>query len=81
MRRAARDWIERGQPYPDMLGSFFHAVLLNDLCESFCCADEENAAHMREWAFWLYNDCPTLARGDREKLLAWHARGGLGVAK
>ncbi len=74
MQESARLWAEQGLPHPHLLGSFMRAVLMSDLVEAFACADEGNATAMRAWAMWLYNDCPSPAWGNAEKLDAWHAR-------
>lgn len=77
MRHTARLWVERGQPHPRLLGSFFRAVLLHDLVQSFAHADEDNATAMRSWAMWLYNDAPAPSHGSDDALEKWHQIGGL----
>jgi len=73
MQDGARRYVERGIPP----GSFLTAVLENDLLGAFKRADDENAACMRDWASWLYNECPAGAQGSPEKVAAWIASGGL----
>jgi hypothetical protein len=77
MRDTARTWIEQGRPHPRLLGSFFRAVLLNNLVDAFACADSENAASMRTWAMFLYNHMPSPAWRTEENLQAWYDVGGL----
>lgn len=73
MREGARLYIEEGiDP-----GSFMVAALANQLVEAFARADETNAAYMRDWASWLYMDCPRVARGSIEKVEAWIHSGGI----
>jgi hypothetical protein len=73
MQDTARRYVERGIPG----GHFFTAVICNDLLGAFGRADDENAAAMRDWAMWLYNDAPVGCFGSREKMQAWVEAGGL----
>lgn len=72
MRESVRMWVDEAQPHPRLLGSCLRAILCNNLVDAFANADEENAAGMRGWAMWLYNDCPSQAWGSEERLQAWH---------
>jgi hypothetical protein len=51
------------------------AVLENNLVEAFGRADETNAARMRDWATWLFNEAPSTCWGSPEKVQAWLAEG------
>jgi hypothetical protein len=51
--------------------------LENKFVEAFMHADDINAACMRDWADWLYNDCPGIARGDPQTVNAWIGFGGM----
>ncbi len=73
MRAGAERYVETG----DLPGHFLQAVLSNNLVEAFGKADGENTASMQNWAYWLHNECPSLAWGSREKMLEWNTRGGL----
>ena len=77
MHEAITEWIETARIEPRLMGSFLRAVLTNDLMGAFGHADEENAASMRAWVMFLYNDAPQPCFGSIEKLQAWHERGGL----
>lgn len=70
-------WIERGEPHPQAMGTFLRALLQNQLLESFAHADLQNRAGMYGWAMFLYNDCPSEARGDMDTLIKWWERRGL----
>lgn len=73
MRDTARLYVEHGIPG----GSFFTAVVSNDLCRAFACADEENTAAMRQWVMWLYNFAPEGCHGSPKNVSDWIAIGGL----
>jgi len=76
MRDGARLYAERGV-HP---GSFLTAVLTNDLVGAYRCADQINAAAMRAWVSWMYNELPMGAWGSHEKIDAWcESGGGLGL--
>lgn len=77
MHDSIADWIETARIPPRLMGSFMRAVLTNDLMGAFGHADEQNAAAMRAWTMFLYNDAPSECYGSAEKLQAWHERGGL----
>lgn len=72
MHEAVIDWVERGEPHPSQLGSFFRAVLTNDLAGAVSRADHMNGVCLREWALLLYNDIPRACWGSEEKLIAWY---------
>ena len=44
-------------------GHFLEAVLSNDLMEAFSRADKENAACMKSYIMWLYNEPPGRPNG------------------
>lgn len=73
MRHGARLYVEQGVPP----GSFLYAVLSNNLLEAFKRADDDNAAAMRDWAAFVYNDLPTLCHGSEDIVDQWIKRGGL----
>ncbi len=73
MHESVIAWVERAEPHPLLLGSFLRAVLCNDLKAAAAYADDSNQRKLFEWAMFLYNDVPSLAWGDEQKLLAWHA--------
>lgn len=70
MQGAVRRYLNDGI----MLGDFLAAVLENNLVQSFARADEINRAAMFEWASWLYNECPDIARGSPERVREWCMR-------
>ena len=70
MRPAARRYVEDGA----IPGKFLQAVLQNDLVEAFGKTDGINEARMKDWTLWLYNECPALAWGSKEKMVAWSDR-------
>ena len=55
MHNAVSIWVERAEPHPSMLGSFFAAVLTNDLMGAAAHADEENVRALKSWAIFFYN--------------------------
>jgi hypothetical protein len=55
-------------------GSFMTALLSNNLMEAFACADDENAANMRNWCLFLYNYAPRGSYGSPERMNAWLAQ-------
>lgn len=77
MRASAQEWVQRGRPHPQLLGSFFRSVLLNDLSQAAAHADTVNQRALYHWACWLWNDVPALAWGSEQRLLEWWAAGGL----
>ena len=74
MRGGAQRYIEHGIVH----GDFLTAVLENDFVGAYGMADEINTACMRDWASWLYNDCPSAAWGSHEIVIAWIESGGIG---
>lgn len=72
MQEGVRQYIEKGRP----IGDFLTAVFENDLVEAFGRADGINAAAMREWAKFLYNQAPAPCWGSKEKVAAWLQEGG-----
>jgi hypothetical protein len=73
MHQAIVEWIEQGEPRPDMMGSFLHAILTNDLMEAFARADFQNTVSMRDWVAFLQNFAPIGSYGSEANLLAWYA--------
>ncbi len=73
MQEGAREYVENGRPP----GYFLRAVLENKLVDAYGKADDKNTAAMREWANWLYNECPTKAWESPEAIIAWIKAGGL----
>lgn len=53
--------------------NFLHAVLRNDLTDSFSYADHINKSCMEAWVIWLYNYCPGGAWGDHLAVSDWMA--------
>jgi hypothetical protein len=52
-------------------GDFLYAVLCNDLCESFCRADDQNRAAMFEIVAYCWNHIPATCWGSPERVQAW----------
>ena len=52
-------------------GHFGHAILSNDLVESFGKADERNRAAMFEICMFLYQEVPALFRGSMKEVDDW----------
>ena len=73
MQDTARLYVEHGIQG----GSFFTAVVSNDLKGAFAKADGENVAAMRDWAFWLYWDAPSGCHGSPKKVADWIESGGV----
>lgn len=73
MQDTARLYVERGIPG----GSFFTAVVCNDLIGAFSRADDDNTAAMRDWVMWLHNEAPVGCYGSPEMVAAWTKQGGL----
>lgn len=73
MQNTARLYVECGIPG----GSFFNAVVSNDLVGAFARADEANAAALRDWVMWLHNDAPVGCYGSPEHVHDWIASSGL----
>jgi hypothetical protein len=67
MRDGAKRYIEnRIAP-----GGFMTAVLENNLVEAASRADSTNINCLKEWAMWLYNECPREAWGSPHKVAMW----------
>ena len=58
-------------------GGFATAVLENNLVEAYGRADETNAACMKDWAGWLYNNAPRGCWGDPGTVQEWMSHRGL----
>lgn len=54
-------------------GGFLRAALENKLVEAFGAADGKNIEAMRDWAKWLYNYCPVIAWGSKDRVDEWIA--------
>lgn len=61
-------------------GSFFYAVLCNNLVEAAGNADDVNKHHLFDYASLLYNELPRNCWGSTEKVQKWVAQGGLNGA-
>lgn len=72
MHQAIVDWVEKGEPYPNVMEGFFRAVLINDFGGAVMRADHMNARCLREWAMLLYNDVPSPCWGTAAKLMTWY---------
>lgn len=66
-------YIMDGRP----VGSFLHAVLTNNLRDSFGQADRINTTFLRETVSWLYNHAPCDCWQSPQKVEEWKAAGGL----
>jgi hypothetical protein len=53
------------------LGDFLKAVVSNDLMEAASRADSQNSYSLPAYAGWLYNECPSAARGSKKAYLDW----------
>ncbi len=73
MQDGARLYIEKGIPG----GSFFTAVVCNDLMEAFRRADDINSARMKEWVQFFYWEAPSGCWGSKEHHDQWVSNGGL----
>lgn len=58
-------------------GEFLEYVICNDLVHSLGQADDINRDRMFDYAMFLYNEAPGTAWGSKQKMIAWHDRGGL----
>jgi len=52
-------------------GGFLRAVLENDLREAFGRADLINREALFDIVAYIYNECPAVCWGSREKVQAW----------
>jgi len=73
MQDGARRYIEDGIPG----GSFFDALVSNDLMRAFGKADDVNRAAMWDWCLFLYNEAPSRCFGSPEIVSAWVKSGGI----
>lgn len=55
-------------------GGFVGAVLSNDLCGAFCCADQYNRAAMFDIVSYCYNEIPSEAWGSPGRVYKWLAK-------
>lgn len=74
MQDTARRYIEQGIHG----GSFFTALVSNDLVRAFQRADDVNTAALRDWVIFLYTEAPNACWGSPEKVLEWLGHRGLG---
>lgn len=59
------------------VGDFLQGVLTNNLVQAVCHADEENSRDLAEIAFYCLEELSCDCWGNKEKYLAWVAKGGL----
>ena len=67
MREPAKRYVEDG----DLPGRFLQAVLQNDFVQVVFRADDINGAMLKDWAMWVYNECPSQAWGSQKKMFKW----------
>ena len=67
MRTSVQHYLEHGF-YP---GNFLTAVITNDLRGAFAHADDDNAAVMRDWVRFFYNEAQGNAWGSVEIMTDW----------
>ena len=67
IRDSVQRYIETGCP----VGSFLTAVISNDLCSAFACADSINSTNMQRIVGFFYNEAPSTCWGSPEKMNAW----------
>lgn len=73
MHRGIIDYVEKGyRP-----GSFFYAVLCNNLVEAAMQADDVNKHYLFQYASFMYNELPHNCWGSREKVQKWCAHEGM----
>ena len=58
-------------------GSFFYAVLRNNLVDAASNADDKNIKHLADYASLLYNEIPGAAWGDSDAVDRWVKAGGM----
>jgi len=73
MQQPLAKYIVEGHP----VGDFLTAVLSNSFTDAFLLADEANTVAMKDWAAFMYWDCPSNCRGSKEKVKEWIKIGGL----
>ncbi len=73
MRKSAQEYLEQGILYSD----FLEAVMSNQLVQAFLQADDVNTRFMKEWASFLYNECPMNSYGSKDTVTDWIELGGL----
>lgn len=76
MRDSTKSDIDRYVAVGCPPGDFLHAVLSNDLKESFARADEYNRDNLFSIVRYLYNEVPGLAWGSPEKVKLWLMHSG-----
>ena len=72
MQEVARLYLEHRIPP----GSFMTAVLENDFIGAVGKADQINIHFLKNWAQWVYSECPALAWGSPAKVTAWLSETG-----
>lgn len=71
MRESVADWIERGEPHPELMGSGFRALLSGGLAEIVSLLDQENLANLYNWGKFLYCYAPVDCHGSYPKIVGW----------
>jgi len=67
-----KQYIEVGQP----VSPFLHAVLSNDLHESYATADDVNTHKLRDYVVFLHSQAPRGCWGSPAIVDKWLAHGG-----
>ena len=73
MHQGIIDYIEHGVPP----GSFFNAVLENNLVEAAAHADDVNKCHLFDYAVLMYNEFPSASWGSTRRIEEWIKQRGL----
>ena len=73
MQESVRGYVELGRP----IGDFLTAVFSNNLVGAYSRADDVNAAAMRTYASFLYNEVPRGCWGSVEAVKRWQSHNGL----
>ena len=68
------NYVVKGELYSE----FIHALLTNNLKESFARADDGNADNMKHIVWYLYREIPSDAWGNEEKINSWMKSGLVG---
>lgn len=73
MQTGARLYVLEGHPP----GDFLRSALENKFLEMAGHADDINLNRLKDWALWLYNNCPAQAKGSAAAVEQWCAHQGL----
>lgn len=73
LRAGTQRYVEHGV----LPGDFLKAVIRNDLRGALFRADKTSRANLHEIVRFFHFEVPSDCHGDKEKMLAWNARGGL----